>query len=135
MFHLKALKFSSVPCGSPPKVGGACKCLSAAGPRSHVLTLPQISASSRAQGVGHSLQCWVMASTETGKVFLFAACVLQSLLQATALSSVQIQHVQPDPCGTRAKSQTHPGTGCVNIQASPPAAEVLCPAFGTSPCT
>lgn len=31
--------------------------------------------------------------------------------------------MQPDPCGTRAKSKTHPGTGCANIQASPPAAE------------
>lgn len=76
-----------------------------------------------------------MVSTKPGEIFLFAARVLQSLLQATAPSSLQIQLVQPDPCGTRAKSQTHPGTGCVNVQLSPPAAELLHPAFSTLPCT
>lgn len=88
---LKALKLSSAPCAPAPKVSEACKELSAGDstnvpshcPKSQHLHVLRAS-------VGYTPHCRVMARAEPGKVLLFAVCVLRSLLQATALSCVQI---------------------------------------------
>jgi len=120
---LKALKLSSTPCGPATKAREACRWLSAAGPTNVFAWCPVSAPSHPRSQRGFTPCCWLTASAEPGKVLLFAVCILRSLLRATALSSVQIQHAQPDPDGTGVKSNTRPVTGCVNIQVSPPAAK------------